>query len=295
MSRHWGVLHDRAARIAGAGDLNANTRNRYVYNTFGIRRILNHLEERDIVGARILLVTAYETPIQELLDSPRVDHVLAIDLSHRAGEVVAEKYSQHPQAQKLSLKVADYANLKPEFQEIWIDRLTKSLAEDPNGQLRQFTRYMTEIGHGKELIANCFADDAFDAVHLPFVTGSLHLGPVTVAIQLDQKYRGGQQGDDYGQFLDQQGFRTPAARAAALASMNFALAETRRIVATDGIIIINTWARPQPDLPGYIRMSDTPFPPEAVTQLFHGYERVFSGHPQPTLPHTVGHILEAAE
>ncbi len=130
MTEQWSFPYDRASRRANDGALNVNTLTRHAYNCFGVRRILQDLEERDVRGARILLVSGYETPVHDLVESDQVGEVLAVDLSRQACEVIAEKYAGHPNAEKLRLKLFDYSGLDPRFQECESKELAQGLNND---------------------------------------------------------------------------------------------------------------------------------------------------------------------
>jgi hypothetical protein len=51
--------------------------------------------------------------------------------------------------------------------------------------------------------------------------------------------------------------------------------------------------RPEPEQPGKIHFSDTTIDKGTFDGMFAGFQHRFSGNPQPTLPHTVGHIMTA--
>ena len=111
MTEQWSFPYDRASRRANDGALNVNTLTRHAYNCFGVRRILQDLEERgrswrqnppgDGLNVRVYMRLAGGSS----------------DLSRQACEVIAEKYAGHPNAEKLRLKLFDYSGLDPRFQE----------------------------------------------------------------------------------------------------------------------------------------------------------------------------------
>lgn len=290
MTGQWDFIYDRVTRQANTGTPDTNTLTRYVYNTFSIRQIIQNLEERDVPSARVLLVTAYETPIQELLEFDRVSKVLAVDLSRKACGVVSAKYACHTNAAKLHLRLLDYSGLDPQFQEDEIAELVGELSADGLGS-DVLTRHFARIGSGQYLIPLDLESDSFDAIHLPFVLGSLHLTPMTAVIA---RYRDTMEAKriDYEDFIGSQALVTKEAQKSVLTVMNHALQETCRILKPGGVVIINLWARPLPDAPGMVRLSDVAVPASALSDLLDGYQHLFSGNPQPNLPHTVGHILK---
>lgn len=288
MDDQWSILHDRASLSAMNSPPNANTLTRYAYNTFGIRHILSHLDQRDVQEAQVLLVSGYESPIELLIENERVAGVTIVDLSPRSLEVVSDRYSGHDFAGKITLRTLDVSGLGPEFQAAEIEALAEATRE---GRLStdSVRSHFSKIANGQHLAQIDLASDSFHAAHLPFVLGSLYLGPVTVAC------RASLSGENVG-LIDYQdalgeALKTKEAQAACITVAKYALQETRRIVGSSGCIIANIWARPQRDAPGLIRMSDTLIPPEAFDELLSGSVRLFSGNPQPTLQKAVGHVF----
>ncbi len=290
MTEQWGFLYERASRRANDGALNVNTLTRYAYNCFGVRRILQDLEERDVRGARILLVTGYETPVHELVESDRVGEVLAVDLSRKACEVIAEKYAGHPNAEKLRFKLLDYSGLDPRFQGCE----TKELAQELNNDRLRFDavrQHFSSIASGQQFVALDLKSDSFEAVHLPFVLGSLHLTPLTLVIAHYRAATGQTERIDYEDFIGKLALATSEAQRSVLAVTGHALSETRRILKPGGLMMINLWGRPLPDAPRMVRLSDTVVSAAGLGELLDGCQRLFSGNPQPAAPQTVGHIL----
>lgn len=278
MTTQWGFLQERGVE---GGD-NINTLTRHAYNQFGVAQILADLEDRDVRDARVLLVTGYETPIEELLASDRVREVVVADLSEQGARTVADKYAHHPQARKLRVKVADFSGQDARAQSHAADAL---LGE---GTPEQGTSaWFTAVAEGRHETQVDFATDTFDAVHLPFVAGSMHLGPLTTAIA---ETHGGYRG--YDDFVGAAALATPEAAAAAAKSMKHVFAEARRITKGGGLVVANLWARPQ-DGAARIRLSDTAVTAEVFDDVVRGMQHRFSGNPQPTLPHTVGHVFSA--
>ncbi|MEQ8277960.1 MAG: hypothetical protein RMA76_27920 [Deltaproteobacteria bacterium] len=279
MTTQWGFLQ---ARGVEGGD-NINTLTRHAYNQYGVAQILEGLEDRDVRDARVLLVTGYETPLEDLLASDRVGEVVVADLSEQGARTVADKYAHHPQARKLKVKVADFSGQDARAQSDAADALLAS-----GTSLGEVTRdWFSAVAAGRHQTDVDFATDAFDAVHLPFVAGSMHLGPLTTAIA---ETHGGYQG--YDDFVGAAALATPEAADAAVASMKHVFDQARRITKDGGTVVANLWARPQVDEGvASIRLSDTAVSPDAFDSVVDGLERRFSGNPQPTLPHTVGHVF----
>ncbi len=294
MSEQWGFLHERAA-VSSSEDLplNVNTLTRYAYNSYGVKEILADLDHRGVENAAVLLVTGYETPVHELLSSPRVGRVVVIDIARRACSLVGEKYARHPGIAKLSLELADYSGLEPRFQEAEADRLGALCADGtvvPGEALRE---HFARIAEGSHREALPFATEEFDAVHLPFVMGSVHFGAITIALE---RYRTATRRHgfvDYEEFLGATALDSAEATQATIASLTHGFRETDRITKRGGLVVANMWIRPWASAPHELRVSGVPISPEAFDHLMRGYERKFSGNPQPTLPHTVGHIFEA--
>lgn len=290
MTDQWGFLYERSGKNTSDGTLNVNSLTRYAYNTFGVRRILQHLEQRDVRSARVLVVTAYETPLHELVECERVKEVVVVDLSRAGCAVVSDKYAHHPQAHKIRLRLLDYSGLEPQFQEAEINELEDAVKDNDMPSMDAILRHFSRIASGRHFSPLDFASDSFDAVHLPFLLGSLYVGPMTVVIgrcQAPVK----ESGRDGTNFIEKVTLYAEEAQQAAMAVMTHSLEETRRITNPTGIIIINLWGRPQPDTPHRIRLSDTLISSKELDQLMSGFHRLFSGNPQPTIPHTVGHIF----
>ncbi len=293
MTDQWGFIYERASRAANNAVLNANTLTRYAYNTFGVRRILRHLDERDAQATRVLLVTAYETPVHELLECERVGEVIALDLSRSACEVVAEKYGAHPQADKLRLRIVDFSGMQQGFQESEIAELLGSYEVNKRLTSESVRRHFSRIASGQQFARLDFDSDSFDAVHLPFVMGSLYLGSIMVVIGRRVSVADDRSAPrDCAELIGAETLRSSEAEDACMAVMDFALREVRRITKTGGLALVNLWARPLADAPGRIRMSDTLVSRKAFDRVTADFRRLFSGNPQPNLPHTVGHILE---
>ncbi|MCP4203430.1 MAG: hypothetical protein GY769_16045 [bacterium] len=290
MTDQWGFLFERASIRAAPGPPNVNTATRYAYNTFAVRQIAQHLEERGRDAARVLLCTAYETPVHELLEHPRVAEVLAIELSRQACEVVSEKYSRHASAGKLRLRQADYSGLEPGFQEVEADSLAEALDDRGRPSLEAVRKHFSSIASGRFLSPLEFNSGSFDAVHLPFVLGSLHLGALT-ALMGRCRAEGHEIGRDYEGFIGKAALETEEAQRAVRTVIAHALGETRRILRPGGVVVVNLWARPRLGSPELIRLSDTPVSRTTFEEVFQGFRRLFSGNPQPDLPRTVGHIL----
>jgi len=291
MTAHWRFLHVRGRRPGGTETANPNTLTRYAYNTYGIRRILDDLDARDVAGARVLLVTGYETPIEELLDSERIAEVLVVDVSSGGCAVVAEKYSAHPRADQLRLERVDVSCLEPEFQMVEAGTLVAAAAEAKTLPTYAGLGHFRRIATGAHFVPLPMESNSFDAVHIPFVLGSLYLGPTVVAIDRLLSDAGGE-ARDCSAFVGVETLASPVAAEASMAVLGFVLSEFRRITQPGGLIVVNMWARPQPEDPDRIRISDTIVSPEALDRTMAGFIRLFSGNPQPTLPQTLGHILE---
>ena len=287
MTQQWGMLHERGQK----GFVNVNTLNRYVYNKMGTDTILEDFDKRDVKDARVLLVTGYETPIHDLLESGRVKEVVVVDFSPEALETVATKYANHPYAKKLRLQVTDYSGISSEFQADAMQTFSPENRSSQRPGAEVVRKYFSEIAQPENQNSRAFDDASFDAVHMPFVAGSMQFGAVTDAIaRYSSEHDAGWMG--YDDYLGAENLDTPEARAAALTVVGHVFDESKRICKPGAKIITNMWARPHTDAPKSIRLSDTPVPKESFDNLLQGFKHLFSGNPQPTLPHTVGHILE---
>ncbi|MFV1975535.1 MAG: hypothetical protein ACC651_07275 [Candidatus Scalindua sp.] len=291
MGQHWDFLYERANLEANKRDnLNINTLSRYVYNTFCVREILKDLDERNVGFGRILLVTAYETPIQELLESERVGEVHVVDLSQRACEVISEKYAGHNNAGKLHIRILDYSCIDPHFQEDEITQLIGNL--DKVGIVdKNLLEHFAKIASGKYFSALDFEGNSFDAVHLPFVLGSFHLTPFTAVIdhyrfKENKSYR-----VEYQEFISEKVLVSEEVQKSAIAVINHVISETKRILVKNGLIVINLWARPVTGKKDMVKLSDIVVPVSVLNNVLYGFSHLFSGNPQPNLPQTVGHIL----
>ena len=289
MDDQWGFLHGRAAKAATRGPPNANTLSRYAYNAFGIRNILTYLGQHEVYDAQVLLVTGYESPIELLIEDERVAGVTVVDLSARALEVISGKYSGHESMGKIILRKLDVSGLDPEFQASEIAELSE-VQRDGRFPIGAIRRHFARIADGRHLVQVDLATDSFQAAHLPFVLGSLYLGPVTVACRANRP-------EENVGFIDYQemlgdAVQTVEAQAACVIVAKHALGEMRRIVGPSGRIVANVWARPQSEAPGLVRMSDTPVTPKAFDELLSGSLRLFSGNPQPSLPMALGHVFQ---
>ena len=287
MDDQWSILHDRASRHF-TDKPNANTLTRWGYNTFGLRHILTRLERHDSRLVNVLLVTAYESPIELLLESERVAAVTVVDLSPRALEIISERYSGHEHANKVSLRLFDVSGIDPDFQASEIDELVRT-SHDAQFSMDAIRRHFARLAEGRHLVPLELETDSFHGAHLPIVLGSLYLGPITAA---SRRHHPGERIGciDYSETLG-DALRTTEAHEACLAVGKHALSETRRIVVSAGCIVANIWARQQRDALGQIRMSDTLVSPETFDELLSGSRRLFSGNPQPNLLKTVGHVF----
>ena len=289
MDDQWGFLHARASAAATAGPPNANTLTRYAYNAFGIRTILTDLDRQNRRDAQVLLVTGYESPIELLIEDERVSGVTVVDLSAHSLDVISTRYAGHASMGKITLRKLDVSGLDPDFQMSEIESLSGVMRDDRFPKdviLKHFAR----IADGTHLVPIDVATDSFHAAHIPFVLGSLYLGPLTGACRANRPGEGvGYL--DYREVLG-DALETEPAQAACCVVAKHALRETRRIVGSSGRIVANVWARPQIDRPGLVRMSDTSVPPQAFDDLLSGSLRLFSGNPQPGLPNTVGHVFQ---
>ncbi len=281
MSTMWGFLQDRGS----VGGDNINTLTRQAYNQFGVREVLQNLEDRGVKDGRVLLVTGYETPIEDLLDSDRIKEVVVADLSDHAANLVADKYKHHPNARKLKIKVTDFSGIDAQAQS---DAAKQFGQHDPGEVPPEVSQaWFQSVAAGEHQVDVDFESGSFDAVHLPFVAGSLHFGPLTEAIADKKKgYYG------YDDFVGAKALATDAAAGAQTAAMKHAFDEAGRITKDGGLVVANLWARPHTEpSEGDIRLSDTPVTKAAFQDLVDGFQQRFSGNPQPTLPHTVGHIF----
>lgn len=286
MNAQWGFLHERAVE----GFVNVNTLGRSAYNAFGVRQILQNFEDRGIKNGRVLLVTGYETPLHELLESDRVKEVRVVDLSSAAAELVAKKYANHPNAAKLKVEVADCSGVSPRLQAEAMNALGVSADRGEKPPLAVVNDYFQRAARPENQAKLPFDSGAFDAVHLPFVLGAFDLGPITEAmVRHRAATKGGQSG--YEDYLGADALASELAARSTEANTQHVMEEAARITKSGGLVVANLWARPQADAPGKIRFSDTPLTHAAFDRILAGYEHLFSGNPQPTLPHTVGHVI----
>lgn len=281
MDKQWAFLHERGVE----GFINPNTLTRYTYNQFAVRQILSSFEASDVRDARVLLVTGYETPIQELLESNRVKEVVVADLSAGAAKMLAEKYAHHPNARKLKIEVKDFSGLDLRAQQRALDTLVAAKPGEPlSGAVAE--AYFSEISRPGSFKPVAYESGSFDAVHLPFVAGAFHLGAATVAAS-----RGASGNVDLESYFGADNLASKAAKQALELTDKHTLDEARRITKKGGLVVTEIWARPidKPEAP--IRFSDTPVTKDAFDRIVSGYEHWFSGNPQPGLPHTVGHVF----
>ena len=281
MDKQWGFLHERGVE----GFINPNTLTRYTYNQFAVRRILSNLEGNNTRDARVLLVTGYETPIHELLESGRVKEVVVADLSANAAKMLAQKYAHHPNAKKLKIEVKDFSGLDLGAQQRALDTLAEA---KPGAPLSAAVAeaYFTEISKPESLKPVAYESRSFDAVHLPFVAGAFHLGAATVAAS-----RGASGNVDLESYFGAGNLANKDAQQALARTDKHVLDEARRITKRGGLVVTEVWARPTDKAEAPIRFSDTPVTKGAFDRIVSGYEHWFSGNPQPGLPHTVGHVL----
>jgi hypothetical protein len=281
MDRQWSFLHDRGVE----GYVNPNTLTRYAYNQFAVRRILDNLEDRGVKNASVLLVTGYETPIHELLESNLVKEVVVADLSEHAARMLAAKYANHPQAGKLKIEVKDFSGIDLAAQKRAIEKLGTPKKDEPlSAQVSE--AYFTELNKPENLTAIDYPTERFDAVHLPFVSGSFQLGAATSVA--------GRQSDGYVDmeaFFGAAGLSTPKAQGTLALVDRHVFDEARRMTKPGGLVITEVWARPIENPTAPIRYSDTPVTQKMFGEMTAGLGHLFSGNPQPGLPHTVGHIL----
>ncbi len=285
MDKQWGFLHERGVE----GFVNVNTLTRSAYNSYGVRQILQNLEDRDVKNARVLLVTGYETPIHELLESARIKEVRVSDLSKGALDVVANKYAHHPNASKLVLELSDFSGVAPALQQRAMNALAPSADQGQPPPEATVKTYWKDAAKKENQVALPYAAQSFDAVHLPFVLGAFDLGPVTDAMV---RHRAATQGgiSGYDDYLGGPLLASKEAGNSVATNSKHVLDEAKRMTKSGGLVVANLWARPQN---GQIRFSDTPLEAGVFDKIFAGYQHLFSGNPQPTLPHTVGHIMSA--
>ncbi len=291
MTRQWDFLYERASLKPNNCEIvNINTRSRYIYNTFCVRQIINNLEERNNSSGRVLLVTAYETPIHELLESEWISEVHVVDLSPKAFEVIAEKYTCHSNADKLHLKILDYSCIDPEFLETEINGLIRNLNNCGLADIH-LIKHFTKISSGEHFSKLGFDNASFDAVHLPFVLGSLHLTPLTAIVDHFRNITGRKERVDYKEFINENVLVSDEAQESAIAVIRHTLNESKQILKSNGLMIINLWARPLFGRNGMVKLSDVVVPAAKISSIMNDFNLLFSGNPQPNLPHTVAHIL----
>ena len=200
-----------------------------------------------------------------------------------------DKYGHHPEARKLRFKLLDFSGLEPGFQAQEIDRLSRTLGPDGKPSFDASLDHFAEIASGCHFVPPELDSNSFDIIHLPFVLGSLYLGPMTAVKRVSSGERVAR--SDYDDFVGAQLLESSQARRATLRVMRHALSEAGRVLAPGGLIMINMGARPQSDATDMICMSDTPVSRSDFNDLMQGYKRIFSGNPQPSLPRTVAHIF----
>lgn len=281
MDSQWGRLHERAL----PGGDNKNSLLRASYNEYGLLRILEALERQDCQQARVLLCSGYESPVDILLESERVAEVLVVDASRTAKETVLARFGSHPQSEKLVVASIDLSPLHRSMQERIADAIGQARADRPTQE--EALAYFRSVADQEAWESFPFQTDEFDAAHLPFILGSLHLSAATIAMA-----RIGPGYHDYEEYLGGDVLKHPYAVEAASSCTSFALDEVRRIVRPRGPYVANIWARPVlgPKGPS-IRLSDTEVSDELFDLVFAGMQHELSGNPQPGLLHTVGHVL----
>lgn len=287
MTAQWGFLHERAVE----GFVNVNTLTRSAYNAYGIRQILDNLEQRDVKNARVLLVTGYESPIHELLESDRVKEVRVVDLSAASAELVAKKYANHPNASKLKIEVADCSGVSAQLQSEAMDALSVSASKGEAPPAAIVSDYLKKVALKENEVPLPFGTGSFDAVHIPFVLGALDLGPVTDAMVKHRAATNTKGVTGYEDYLGSAMLSSSEAQQSTATNTKHVLDEFSRITKDGGLVVANLWARPQKETPGKIRFSDQPIDPATLDGMLAGFDHLFSGNPQPTLQHTVGHVI----
>ena len=99
-------------------------------------------------------------------------------------------------------------------------------------------QHFSSIASGQQFVALDLKSDSFEAVHLPFVLGSLHLTLLTLVIAHYRVATGQTERIDYEDFIGKRALATPEAQRSTLAVMGHALSETRRILKPGGLMMI---------------------------------------------------------
>ncbi|MEM9801368.1 MAG: hypothetical protein AAGA20_13660, partial [Planctomycetota bacterium] len=231
---------------------------------------------------RVLCLTGYETPLSPLLERDGGAEITVVDLAAGAHETVARKYPSAVEDGRLRLCQRDLSGVSTDWQVDEIRALGRVGASRP-----ALVRHLATLAGGDALVPLPFEDEAFHAIHAPFVCGSLHLGALTaVAIAA----HGGhvELSERFGSDLESM----PEMVDAMLTTTSHVFRELERVLAPGGRLVVNLWARPVRTERGLrIKFSDTHLDPEQAERLVSGWSHEFSGNPQPSLPLTVGRVF----
>ena len=230
MDRHWSFLHRRG--MPDRAEINSLTRS--VYNARGLGLITGGAEGTHRAARRVLCCSGYESPLSLLLEQEQVEQVVVADLSREAAIPLQAKYPVSIASGRLAPIQADFSGIDPKWQSQELGRLGRSSEMEV-----AFTRHFESLATGAMLQPLPFGEGEFDAIHAPFVLGSLHMAVVTAAVAAAVPAP-----VDLGEVMGESLLSSRALQSAQFVVIRHVLTEFERILAPGGLLIVNLWARP---------------------------------------------------